>query len=188
MGCVPGCSLKHLLAFEVTPRTKNKNLHDLASQLVLSQTGLKEISAEITRVSRSELEPLKKRCRKAEFEIVSLLRRVQEAQEGANGVSELEREVKFAKERIEKLELRGVQTTELRQQSMNQLGERLARFESQSQSISQLPVSGSSAPNPQREEHGKRIQELQIWVQALNGGTTALVDPRNWENPLGSPG
>ena len=67
---------------------------------------------------------------------------------------------------------------------MNQLGERLARLESQPQSISQLPVSGSSATNPPREEHGKRIQELQIWVQALNGGTSALVDPRNWENPL----
>ena len=79
---------------------------------------------------------------------------------------------------------RGVQTTEMHQQSMNQLGERLARLESQPQSISQLPVSGSSATNPLREEHGKRIQELQIWVQALNGGTSALVDSRNWENPL----
>ena len=165
-------------------QNQNKNLHDLASQMVLSQTRLQEISAEITRVSRSELEPLKERCRKAEFEIVSLLRRVQEAQEGASRVPELERELKIAKERIEKLELRGVQTTEMHQQSMNQLGERLARLESQPQSISQLPVSGSSAVNPAREEHGKRIQELQIWVQALNGGTSALVDPRNWQNPL----
>ena len=74
--------------------------------MVSSQTRLQEISAEITRVSRSELEPLKERCRKAEFEIVSLLRRVQEAQEGANRVPELERELKIAKERIEKLELR----------------------------------------------------------------------------------
>ena len=129
-------------------QNQNKNLHDLASQMVLSQTRLQEISAEITRVSRSELEPLKERCRKAEFEIVSLLRRVQEAQEGANRAPELERELKFAKERIEKLELRGVQTTEMQQQSMNQLGERLARLESKPQSISQLPVSGSSAPNP----------------------------------------
>ena len=48
----------------------------------------------------------------------------------------------------------------------------------------QLPLSGSSATNSLKEEHGKRIQELQIWVQALNGGTSALVDPRNWENPL----
>ena len=87
-------------------QNQNKNLHDLASQMVLSQTGLQEISAEVTRVSRSELEPLKERCRTAEFEIVSLLRRVQEAQEGANRVPELERELKIAKERIEKLELR----------------------------------------------------------------------------------
>ena len=82
------------------------------------------------------------------------------------------------------MELRGVQTTEMHQQPMNQLGERLSRLESQPHSISQLPVSGSSAPNPLKEEHGKRIQELQIWVQALNGGTSALVDPRNWQNPL----
>ena len=67
---------------------------------------------------------------------------------------------------------------------MNQLGERLARLEAQPQSISQLPVSGNPATNSLKEEHGKRIQELQIWVQALNGGTSALVDPRNWENPL----
>ena len=78
-----------------------------------SQTRLQEISAEVTRVSGSELEPLKERCRKAEFEIVSQLRRVQEAQEGANRVPELERELKIAKERIEKLELRRVQTTEM---------------------------------------------------------------------------
>ena len=127
---------------------------------------------------------MKERCRRAEFEIVNLLRRVQDAQEGANRVPELERELKIAKERIEKLELRGVQTTELHQQSMNQLGERLARLETQPQSLSQLPVSGNSATNPLKEEHGKRIQELQIWVQALNGGTSALVDPWNWENPL----
>ena len=72
-------------------QNQNKHLHDLASQMVLSQTRLQEISAEVT-VSRSELEPLKERCRTAEFEIVSLLRRVQEAQEGANRVPELERE------------------------------------------------------------------------------------------------
>ena len=130
------------------------------------------------------MEPLKERCRRAEFEIINLLRRVQEAQEGANRVPDLERELKFAKERIEKLELRGVQATELHQQSMNQLGERIARLETQPQSLSQVPVSGNPATNPLKEEHGKRIQELQIWVQALNGGTSALVDPRNWENPL----
>ena len=28
------------------------------------------------------------------------------------------------------------------------------------------------------------MQELQIWVQALNGGTSAFVHPRNWENPV----
>ena len=163
-------------------QNQNKNLHDLASQMVLSQTRLQEIAAEITRVSRSELEPLKERCRKAEFEIVSLLR--QEAQEGANRVPELERELKIAKERIEKLELRGVQTTEVHQQLMSQLGERIARLETQPQPASQLPISGNSATNSLKEEQGKRIQELQIWVQALNGGTSALVDPRSWENPL----
>ena len=165
-------------------QNQNKNLHDLASQMVLLQTRLQEISAEISRVSRSEVEPLKERCRKAELEIISLLRRVQEAQEGASRVPELERELKFAKERIEKLELRGVQTTEMHQQLMNQLGERISRLETQPQSISQLPVTGNPATNSLKEEHGKRIQELQIWVQALNGGTSALVDPRNWENPL----
>ena len=152
--------------------------------MVLLQTRLQEVSTEISRVSRSEVEPLKERCRKAEFEIMSLLRRVQDAQEGANKVPELEREVKFAKERIEKLELRGVQAAEMHQQSMNQLGERLARLETQPQSLSQLPVSGNSAVDPLREEHGRRIQKLQIWVQALNGGTSALVHPRNWENPV----
>ena len=115
---------------------------------------------------------------------MSLLRRVQDAQEGANKVPELEREVQFAKERIEKLELRGVQAAELHQQAMNQLGERLARLETLPQSHSQLPVSGSSAGDPLREEHGRRTQELQIWVQALNGGTSALVSPRDWENPV----
>ena len=58
---------------------------------------------------------LKERCRKVEFEIISLLRRVQEAQEGASRVPELERELKIGKERIEKQELRGVQTTEMHQ-------------------------------------------------------------------------
>ena len=82
--------------------------------MVLLQTRLQEVSTEISRVS--EVEPLKERCRKAEFEIMSLLRRVQDAQEGAKKVPKLEREVKFAKERIEKLELRGVQAAELHQQ------------------------------------------------------------------------
>ena len=99
-------------------------------------------------------------------------------------VPKLEQELKFAKERIEKLELRGVQTTEMRQQSMNQLGERLARLKTQPQGLSQLPVTGTPATDPLKEEHGRRIQELQIWVQALNGGTSALLHPRNWENPL----
>ena len=181
-------------------QNQNKNLHGLASQMVLLQTRLQEISAEISRVSRSEVEPLKERCHKAEFEIVSLLRRVQEAQEGASRVPELERELKFAKERIEKLELRGVQATEMHQQSMNQLGERLARLETQPQSIPQLPVPGSSATNPPKEEHGKRIQELQIWIQALNGGTSvgpsrsselgkpSIGHPGRAENPESSKG
>ena len=34
----------------------------------------------------NEVEPLKEKCRKAEIEIMGLLRRVQEAQEGANRV------------------------------------------------------------------------------------------------------
>ena len=51
-------------------------------------------------------------------------------------------------------------------------------------SIESNQIEWSSAASPAREEHGKRIQELQIWVQALNGGTSALVDPRNWQNPL----
>ena len=55
-----------------------------------------------------------------------------------------------------------MQTTEMHQQSMNQLGERLARFESQPQSI----------------------RSSVSWVRALKGGTSALVDPRNWQNPL----
>ena len=126
-------------------QNQNKNLHDLASQMVLLQTGLQEVSTEISRVSRLEVEPVKERRRKAEFEIMSLLRRVQDAQEGANKVPELEREVKFAKERIEKLELRGVQAAEMHQQSMNQLGERLARLEAQPHSLSPLPVSGNLA-------------------------------------------
>ena len=93
----------------------------------------------------------------------------------------MEREVKFAKERIEKLKLRGFQAAEMHQQSMNQLGERLARLETQPHLLSPLPVSGNSATDPLREEHGRRIRELQIWVQALNGGTSASVNPRNWK-------
>ena len=50
-------------------QNQNKNLHDLASQMVLLQTRIQEVSTEISRVSRSEVEPLKERCRKAEFEI-----------------------------------------------------------------------------------------------------------------------
>ena len=77
-------------------QNQNKNLHDLAGQMVLLQTRLQEISTEISRVSRSEVEPLKERCRRAELEIVkNLLRRVQDAQEGANRVPELERELKI---------------------------------------------------------------------------------------------
>ena len=130
-------------------QNQNKKLHDLASQMVLLQTRLQEVSTEISRVSRSEVEPLKERCRRAELQIMSLLRRVQEAQEGASRVSELERELEFAKERIEKLELRSVQTTEMHQQSMNQLGERLTALENQSQSLTQLPVRESCHKSPQ---------------------------------------
>ena len=111
---------------------QNKNLYDLARQMVLLQTRLQEVSVEISRVSRSEVEPLKERCRQAEFEIVGLLR-VQEAQVGANRVPELERELKSARERIGKLELSSVQTAEMHQQSMNQLGERLVWLETQPQ-------------------------------------------------------
>ena len=35
-------------------QNRNKNLHDLASQMVLLQTGLQEVSTEISRVSRSD--------------------------------------------------------------------------------------------------------------------------------------
>ena len=66
---------------------------------------------------------------------MNLLRRVQEAQEGANKVPELERELKSARERIGKLELSSVQAAEMHQQSMNQPGERLARLESQGPAI-----------------------------------------------------
>ena len=72
----------------------------------------------------------------------------------------------------------------MHQQSMNQLGERLARLETQPNSLSPLPVTGNSASDPLREEHGRWIQELQIWIQALNEGTSAQVNPRNWENPI----
>ena len=52
-------------------KNQNKNLHDLASQMVLLQTRLQEVSTEISRVSSSEVEPLKERCRKAEFDLGS---------------------------------------------------------------------------------------------------------------------
>ena len=81
------------------------------------------------------------------------------------------------------MELSSVQTAELHQQSMNQLGERLVRLESQSQVSTQCPVLGNSEAGTTTEEHGKRIQELRVWVQALNGGTSALVHPQSWENP-----
>ena len=77
-----------------------------------------------------------------------------------------------------------MQTTEMHQQSMNQLGERLARLESQPQSISQLPVSGSSAVNPAREEHGKRIQEFQNLGPGPEWGYLGPGRPRNWQNPI----
>ena len=73
---------------------------------------------------------------------------------------------------------------EMHRQSMNQLGERLARLESQSHAPAQFPALGKAEPGTTTGEHGRRIQELQIWVQALNGGTSALVSPRTWENPI----
>ena len=79
------------------------------------------------------------------------------------------------------MELSSVQTAELHQQSINQLSDRLARLDAQPQGLMHSPVSGESEAIT--DEYGKRIQELQIWVQALNGGTSALVDPRNWKNP-----
>ena len=149
--------------------------------MALLQTRLQEISVEISRVSRSEVEPLKDRCRKMEFEIMNLLRRVQEAQEGANRVPELERELKSAKERIEKLELSSVQTADLHQQSMSQ-AESAERARNSAPESHEFPCIGGS--ETMKDEYGKRIQELQIWVQALNGGTSALVDPRSWKNPI----
>ena len=98
-------------------QNQNRDLQTLARHMALLQTRLQEVSVEISRVSRSEVEPLKERCRKTEFETMNLLRRVQEAQEGANRGPELERELTSAKERIEKLELSSVQTAELNKQS-----------------------------------------------------------------------
>ena len=66
-------------------QNQNKNLHHFASQMVLSPTRLQEISAEITRVSRSEMEPMKERCRKAELEIIAYFvefRRLRKGQAG----------------------------------------------------------------------------------------------------------
>ena len=71
-------------------QNQNRALQALARQMALLQIRLQEVSVEITRISRSEVDPLKERCRKTEFEIMNLLRRVQEAREGANGVPELE--------------------------------------------------------------------------------------------------
>ena len=75
-------------------QNQNRDLQPLTRQMALLQTRLQEVSVEITRVSRSEVEPLKERCRKMEFDMMNRLRRVQEAQEGANRVPELERELK----------------------------------------------------------------------------------------------
>ena len=102
-------------------QNQNRDLQALARQVALLQTRLQETSVELSRVSRSEVEPLKDGCRKTEFEIMNLLRRVQETQEGANRVPELERELQSAKERIEKLELSSVQTAEMHEQAMHQL-------------------------------------------------------------------
>ena len=55
-----------------------------------------------------------------------------------------------------------MQTTEMHLQSMNQLGERLPRFESQPQSISQIPASGNSAASPVREEHGNESRSSKL--------------------------
>ena len=48
----------------------------------------------------------------------------------------------------------------------------------------QVSASTQSGQKGNPGELHKRIQELQIWVQTLNGGTSAQVDPQNWENPL----
>ena len=113
---------------------------------------------------------------------MNLLRRVQEAQEGANRFPEWKENSKVQKKEKERLELSSVQTAELHQQSMNQRSDRLARLEAQPQGQMRSPVSGESEAT--KDEYAKRIQELQIWVQALNGGTSALLDPRTWKNPI----
>ena len=48
---------------------QHKKLYELARQMAR----LQEISGEISRLSRSEVEPLKEKCRKAEMEIMGLL-------------------------------------------------------------------------------------------------------------------
>ena len=65
---------------------------------------------------------------------------------------------------------------------MNELSDRLARLEAQPQGLLNSPATAGSEST--KDEHTKRIQQLQIWVQALNGGTSALVDPRSWKNPI----
>ena len=66
------------------------------SQMALLQTRLNEVSTEVTRASRHEVETLKERCKKTEVETINLFRRVQNAQECANRIPELERELKLA--------------------------------------------------------------------------------------------
>ena len=93
---------------------------------------------------------------------MSLLRRVQEALKGANGALELERELKSAKERIERLEMSSVQTTEFHQRSMNQLSDRLARLEAQPQSRVHSPVRENSRQARMNTESAFRIDSSAI--------------------------
>ena len=136
-------------------QNQNRDLQSLGRQMALCQTRLQEVSTEISRVSRLEVEPLKEKFRKTEFENMNLLHRVQDTQEVANRVPELERELKTAKDRIEKLELSSVQTTELTKQSMNQLRDRLERLENQSREP--IPSLRSGELEGSKEELWKRV-------------------------------
>ena len=47
-----------------------------------------------------------------------------------------------------------------------------------------IPVPDQQSQEGNKGELLNRIQELQIWVQALSGETPANKNPQNWENPV----
>ena len=139
-------------------QNQNRVLQSRGSEIVFLQARLQEVSTEISGISRSDVEPLKERCRKTEMEIVNLLRRVQDAQELANRVPELERELKIAKDKIGQLELNGIQAaeSELNGQLMEQLRERLDRLEAQSQGS--IPPEEWELQTKTREKSGNEFR------------------------------